>query len=34
MVLRGRNVQRNADLSKRLEAGAETKLDALFEKKK
>ncbi len=33
MVLRGRNVQRNADLNKRLEVGAKTSLDALFEKK-
>ena len=33
-VLRGRNQNRNADLNKRLDEGAHTKLDALFEKNK
>ena len=33
MVLRGRNLQRSADLNKRLEDGAKSGLDALFEKK-
>jgi len=32
MVLRGRNLSHNADLNKRLEDGAKTGLDALFEK--